>query len=641
MILMRRGCASRGRAGSALLIATIAMTTIVGLSVAVLQISSTVTSRQSMSVDDKRAFYLAEAGLAEAYLGLARGYTGQIGSFEEPVAVGDGLCWVDAVSDGELVTLAATAVCGRGRAAVEVTVKPYEQSLGIFADEGVNLTSSFLLDGYDSEAGSYDEQTGAQTITLRNDPNRDPAGRPILRDGKMFYLGSVTGKSSAGIEITYTASLNRDKLFKAETTYDDAAVYFGLGSGPQDEQDFDEISLDSGATTGESDAYSEVAVGDAALSSGLLGPTTGIGGTLTTNGPVEIFSADGSPIEVFGDIFHGVDSTADVGSEVLVTGSIVPSRRAIELSPVSIPEVEMLPGFVHASVIPRVIPTGSIGYDYIDVESGAELVVMGGSELVAGDLILREGAHLSIANGDGSVDIFVLDNLELMAGSTLEVESQAPVDLTLQVDASGLADLRSDSAFRGLVYAPGAPVFIGADFEVFGSLLARTLELEAGARLHYDSGIEGVLGRIKLPRMMGWTVTEVPEAIRVHLASAFSTMRSDDDDDDDGPSLEDALVSESWTAYITAWGEDPSGPTKAPLLESYEGPFDKYSLPDEWATIIIDTNKLEPPEVGDLTWFISVRFLNQFGDPQEYSGTVQSMPKVTATSFDELDLWYE
>ncbi len=71
---------SNNRRGSALVLSLIVVTVVAILSMGLLNLNRAVTKRQSHNIDDMRAFYLAEAGLSEAYFGLMTGQTGQIGS---------------------------------------------------------------------------------------------------------------------------------------------------------------------------------------------------------------------------------------------------------------------------------------------------------------------------------------------------------------------------------------------------------------------------------------------------------------------------------------------------------------------------------------------------------------------------------
>ena len=85
-----------GRRGGALALSLMVVFVISILAASFLRLSSGATRRQAQSVDRKRAFYLAEAGLAEAFSGITFGRSGRVGSTERPAVFGEGLFWVEA-----------------------------------------------------------------------------------------------------------------------------------------------------------------------------------------------------------------------------------------------------------------------------------------------------------------------------------------------------------------------------------------------------------------------------------------------------------------------------------------------------------------------------------------------------------------
>jgi hypothetical protein len=102
--------ARRTRRGGVMVFSLIAVIAIGAMSVAALQVSIATTKRQGASVDQRQAFYLAEAGLAEAFAGLGIGKTGQVGTQADPAGYGGGLFWVDAVDPGGSPAAAAAGV---------------------------------------------------------------------------------------------------------------------------------------------------------------------------------------------------------------------------------------------------------------------------------------------------------------------------------------------------------------------------------------------------------------------------------------------------------------------------------------------------------------------------------------------------
>ncbi len=81
----------RGKRGSAIIVALITVATVGALGAAFWRVSSAFRLRQSAENENLRAFYLAEAGLAESFNAVRMGRTGEIGSEANPAGCGDGL----------------------------------------------------------------------------------------------------------------------------------------------------------------------------------------------------------------------------------------------------------------------------------------------------------------------------------------------------------------------------------------------------------------------------------------------------------------------------------------------------------------------------------------------------------------------
>lgn len=150
------------RAGSALVAGLGVVALLAVLSVTYLQATLSRSSEGAVAADSKRAFYIAEAGLSEAYQGLRIGKSGNVGSDLIPARFGDGVFWVVAehVGSGRL-QLKSTGLCGRGRSALSVVVENTGGSvaaLGVFTGQSMTVRTGCLVDSFDSRVGTYAEQ---------------------------------------------------------------------------------------------------------------------------------------------------------------------------------------------------------------------------------------------------------------------------------------------------------------------------------------------------------------------------------------------------------------------------------------------------------------------------------------------------
>ncbi len=161
--MMKIGSRGReSRRGTALVLVVIILGSLMFLSAALMMVTGTESKRIEASLDDVQAFYLAEAGLSEAFTALSAGATGDIGSAAVPVALGDGVFWVDTTT---LVTgqrrLLVTAMAGSGRAAIDVLLKG--DAAPVFAytlnsRDTLTINEGVMTDSYDSTLGSHVSQ---------------------------------------------------------------------------------------------------------------------------------------------------------------------------------------------------------------------------------------------------------------------------------------------------------------------------------------------------------------------------------------------------------------------------------------------------------------------------------------------------
>ena len=158
------------RRGGALILSVIAVLVVSILAASFLELATAITRRMGQATDTMQALYLAEAGLAEAYTGLAVARTGNVGSEAAPVAYGGGLFWVEKTQHpGGVVELESTAMFGTGRMKLGLVCEPVEysvSSLGLFTEESLRLSPDGRIDSFDSSQGTYQSQVGTPLNNL-------------------------------------------------------------------------------------------------------------------------------------------------------------------------------------------------------------------------------------------------------------------------------------------------------------------------------------------------------------------------------------------------------------------------------------------------------------------------------------------
>lgn len=210
VVASSRRATGRERRGGALVLSVVAVLVVSILAASFLELATSITRRMGSASDTMQALYLAEAGLTEAYTGLAVAKTGNVGSEAQPVAYGGGLFWVEATRHPSgMVELESTAMFGTGRMKLGLVCEPVDfnvSSLGFFTEENLRVNPGALIDSFDSSQGSYQDQIGTPLNNLAIVGSNDDIS--IAAGDKVF--GSVTygpnGKLTLGQDAVVTGS---------------------------------------------------------------------------------------------------------------------------------------------------------------------------------------------------------------------------------------------------------------------------------------------------------------------------------------------------------------------------------------------------------------------------------------------------
>ncbi len=533
---------NKNQAGGALIVALITISVVAALGGAYLNVAISGGNRQTSEVARLKAFYLAEAGLAEAFHAVRMGRSGQMGNILEPAKYGNGLVWVDATQpEPDQIRLVATGLWNQGRATLSYTIRPQELKLGVFSDEDLVLENVVMLDGYDSSLGTYQSQVLTEEVL--------PDGIP--EDVETFLsTGCPAGDGTNGChmgyhqwcvgELSHLSLLCQTEGISPDTVVGDPGYatsseeYItlrdqGLGSyvsALQDQVDgmYEEyaVSAMTNPTSGET-LYPRPGIGTHSSGGAVLG----------SNGSV-IFDHEGLDLkEVYGDVSTGPDG-AVVGEEgVVLTGAMSSRGTEIELPEVTVPEVELQTSILQEDVLPLVFPSGLLGVQGVEVAADSELIIQGPATVVIGDLTLAPGGLLTLDTRLGNVDLYITGGMDFQPGSATVTTGQNPEELTLQVapiqSIAGDPAIKLDgaSAFHGTIYAPEADVFVGPSFEIFGGIVARKLTLGAGAKLHVDNAS---MGESPIPKIVSWRILELPTAALPNRVDPYRLLGVNKDD---------------------------------------------------------------------------------------------------------------
>jgi len=458
---------SDSRRGSALIASLFAVIFIASLGAYLVEIQSAFARRQCASIDRKRALYLAEAGLAESVLAVSQGRSGRLGDEETPVRFHQGIYWVESerLADG-CVTLTSRARVGVGNFAVRLIVRPnvhHVGNAGFFGAEGVVIGDAVVIDGYNSELGTY----AAQSNWVLGFPTTG-GGALVRSDRGIVVDDSVTWPSG---------SLD---------------PYASLVSGLSSEQQ-EQLLLEDPSN------FLRLRLSEASLAPslthvlGVLRP--GPGHNVETSGNSTLLELNPSEKELqLPDVLQP-STRRDLPEETIVVDTFM------ELANVSVRGGTLL------------------------VRPGGELVLSGPLVLRLDELGVQSGGTLRLDDEDGPIHLHIDEGLELAAGSlVVSVGADAPhggtfvfvepaldptLDNRVRVDALGV--------FRGVIYAPGDRLELPTGLRYFGAAAAKHLTVADGAWLTFDEALRiGGAGMPVLPRQQVWQILmEAVDPVRV------------------------------------------------------------------------------------------------------------------------------
>jgi len=193
--------------GSALVMSTVVVFSLMTLSMAFLQVSLSASNEVGSNVDDERAQLVAEAGVSEALISMRFGASGNVGSMLAPAQSGGGLFWVQATDIGDNQTqLVSTAMVGSGRSAVELVVQGDDAPLfqaTLNSKERIDLSNGVITDSYASAAGTYVSQEVNTTngISHANLNGHVASNEGIYLNGTAHILGNASPGPGEGVSL--------------------------------------------------------------------------------------------------------------------------------------------------------------------------------------------------------------------------------------------------------------------------------------------------------------------------------------------------------------------------------------------------------------------------------------------------------
>jgi len=202
--------------------------------------------------------------------------------------------------------------------------------------------------------------------------------------------------------------------------------------------------------------------------------------------------------KVWGDATCGVNSTTTVMGNAVCSGSTSPAASPLALPPLALP---FALGTTSINVTGSfTITAGNNAYADFVGRANSVTTIVGPATVVFRNFQLRSGAQLRCDTTAGPVKIFVQDNFVLNSNTSIHPLNQLPKDLEVNLLSNNIVnpavvvaldtvDFDSNAKLYGTLYAPNAHVEIDSNFEVFGAIMAKSVDLDSNCSIHYDEDL--------------------------------------------------------------------------------------------------------------------------------------------------------
>lgn len=204
---------------------------------------------------------------------------------------------------------------------------------------------------------------------------------------------------------------------------------------------------------------------------------------------------------VHGDAVPGPGSSTTLLGSSVVTGSTAPNTSTVEMPPINLPAIPSSGNLTVPGAVPLVLSAGDYRYGTFQISTGGSVHVEGPSRLVFDDFLMASNTQFIVDASGGPVEIWVEDDFEMDSNTLIASTTYTPADVrfsllsdnvvnpTTNINLSNVT-FDSNAKLYGVVYAPNAAIEVDSNFELFGSLVALSVDLDSNSRIHYDMALQ-------------------------------------------------------------------------------------------------------------------------------------------------------
>jgi hypothetical protein len=370
-----------------------------------------------------------------------------------------------------LAGLSLAMIALTNSAHMENRVAKQEIAAQAVAEAGINVAYHSLASGGSGAVGS--------------------AQNPTTYDGATYFVTQTNGQNST-VTLRSTAQAQRAQSTVEMTLQLTSTPKFrwaALGrDAPHLDSNAQTDSYNSNVGTYASQATNGSGSNSYALSNGDIGSNGNI--TLDSNA------------KVHGDATPGHTNVVTVNSNAHVYGSSTPSTSDVALDPIVLPNVATTGNYSVAGNQTKTLATGTYHYASFQTGSASTLNLVGPMTLICNSFNMKSNSKIVVNATNGPVHVYVVDDFVLDSNAQLYSSAKHASDLQIDLLSDNVIDpdidvnfdpdtisMSSNTTVYGTIYAPNAKVIIDSAFTLYGSLVARDVDLDSNCKIHFDEAL--------------------------------------------------------------------------------------------------------------------------------------------------------
>jgi hypothetical protein len=197
--------------------------------------------------------------------------------------------------------------------------------------------------------------------------------------------------------------------------------------------------------------------------------------------------------DIWGNANPGPDGElVSLGPNTFVSGSTDPADELVAMPPIAVPPIASS-GSRNVRGTTLVLGPGDVHLDNVTVSAGGKLQIWGPARIVFDDLEMAANTTLELVASGGPVEIYGTGDFVMRSNSHLITHTSRPHDAAFFLSGNNIdgrprndVQFNSNSDFTGVIYAPNSSIGIQAMFNVYGSVMARRVDLGSNSAIHYD-----------------------------------------------------------------------------------------------------------------------------------------------------------